>query len=142
MFIRLWAIAVSDTEVQSYLLKDFPETSATLTAARIAEMRLVDNPSNLTIIPVRKIISAWSGHILDKDDAKYANWAYAMKLELPMVQLWDYIFNLPSAPHATYKPHAHHAWASKKRLTCLFIKRAISMSEQKLCVDEEDPIVL
>ncbi|KAH0579748.1 hypothetical protein H2248_002585 [Termitomyces sp. 'cryptogamus'] len=118
------------------------ETPIPLTATKIAEMRLVDNSSNPIITSVGKITSAWPGHILDKDNGKYIDWAYAMRLELPMVQLWDYIFDPPPAPHTIYEPCIHCAWTSNKCLACSFIKHAILPSEQKLCMDEEDPVVL
>ncbi|KAG5335544.1 hypothetical protein C0989_001041 [Termitomyces sp. Mn162] len=118
------------------------ETPIPLTATKIAEMRLVDNSSNPIITSVGKITSAWPGHILDKDNGNYIDWAYAMRLELPMVQLWDYIFDLPPAPHTIYEPCIHCAWTSNKCLACSFIKHAILPSEQKLCMDEEDPVVL
>ncbi|KAG6885463.1 hypothetical protein C0995_009265 [Termitomyces sp. Mi166 len=111
--------------------------SVPLTATRIAEMKMVDNGTNPTVLPVGKITSSWTGHILDKDDGKYTDWAYAMKLELTMVQLWDYVFNPPPHPHDMYEPHACHA-----RLACSFLKHVLSAPEQKLCAEEEDPIAL
>lgn len=105
-------------------------------------MRLLDDSSNPTVISVGKITSSWTGHILDKDDGKYEEWAYTMELELSMVQLWEYIFDPPPSPHPTYEPGAHRAWASNKRLAASFLKRAISPSEQKLCVEREDPVDL
>ncbi|KAG6857851.1 hypothetical protein C0995_004787, partial [Termitomyces sp. Mi166 len=116
--------------------------SVPLTATRIAEMKMVDNGANPTVLPVRKITSSWTGHILDKDNGKYTDSAYAMKLELTMVQLWDYIFDPPPRPHDMYKPRARRAWASNRQLACSFLKRALSAPEQKLCAEEEDPIAL
>lgn len=118
------------------------DSPAPLTATRIAELRLIDNSANPSILPVGKIMSAWSGHILDKDDGKYTDWAYTMKLKLPMVQLWDYVFDPPPPPNPSYEPRAHRAWTSNRRLTCSYIKRAISPAEQKLCTEEEDPVAL
>ncbi|KAG6869427.1 hypothetical protein C0992_003209, partial [Termitomyces sp. T32_za158] len=65
-----------------------------------------------------------------------------MKLELSMVQLWEYIFNPPPPPHPTYELRACRAWTSNKRLACAFLKQAISPSEQKLCAEQEDPVEL
>lgn len=119
-----------------------PDEPPTSSATRIAEMRLVDNLSNPTVLLVGKITSSWTGHILDKDDEKYTEWAYTMKLKLPMVQLWDYVFDPPTSPHPMYESRAYRAWTSNKRLTCSFIKRAIFPSEQKLCEDMGDPVTL
>ncbi|KAG5349870.1 hypothetical protein C0989_001490 [Termitomyces sp. Mn162] len=95
--------------------KDQPsEPTETPSTTQIAEMCTVDNGNNPVVLPVRRITSSWSGHILEKDDGKYSDWAYMMKLELSMVQLWDYIFDPPPAPHATYEPRAYHAWTSNK----------------------------
>ncbi|KAG6863029.1 hypothetical protein C0991_008653, partial [Blastosporella zonata] len=108
----------------------------------ISEMRRIDNSGNPMVTPVGKITSSWTSHVLEKDDGKYPEWAHSMKLELSMVQLWDYIFDPILSPHPTYQPCAFCAWTANKRLTCSFVKRAISQSEQKLCMDLEDPIKL
>ncbi|KAG6901037.1 hypothetical protein C0995_001708 [Termitomyces sp. Mi166 len=65
-----------------------------------------------------------------------------MSLELFMVQLWKYIFNPPATLHQIYEPQAYRALEVNNRLACFFIKRAISASEQKLCVDEWNPVRL
>ncbi|KAG6894921.1 hypothetical protein C0993_010469 [Termitomyces sp. T159_Od127] len=95
-------------------------SSPSLTVNQIAKMKVVNNLTNPTVLPVGKIMSSWSGHILDNDDSKYMDWAYAMKLELTMVQLWEYVFNPPPHPHPEHEPRACH----------------------KLCADEEDPVTL
>lgn len=116
-----------------------PETPS---ATQIVKIRLVDNGNNPIMLPVGRIMASWCGHILEKDDGKYIDWVFAIKLELFMVQLWDYIFDPPSALHATYAPWAYYAWMSNKHQTCAFLKQAISMSERKLCADEEDLVTL
>ncbi|KAG5348430.1 hypothetical protein C0989_010492, partial [Termitomyces sp. Mn162] len=112
------------------------------TPDQIAEMQKVDASSNPTVLPVGKVTATWTGHILKKDDGKWPDWSYNIDLELSMVQLWEYVFNPPSTPHITYEPHAHHAWTSNNRLTCSFIKWALSSSKQKLCADSWDPVAL
>ncbi|KAG6886627.1 hypothetical protein C0992_003084 [Termitomyces sp. T32_za158] len=119
-----------------------PGPPKTPSAERIAEMRTVDNSVNPTVLSVGKITLIWNGHILDKDDGKYAEWAYSMKLELSMAQLWDYVFDPIPSPHPTYEPRAYRSWTSNRHLTCSFLKRALSPSEQKLCAEQEDPEAL
>lgn len=87
--------------------KTSPTTSLMITSGKIAEMCQIDNSSNLLILPVGKVMVGWTGHILDRDDGKWADWSYNMNLELLMVQLWEYVFNAPNEPHAIYKPHTH-----------------------------------
>ncbi|KNZ81023.1 hypothetical protein J132_03012 [Termitomyces sp. J132] len=106
---------------------------------RIAEMRAVENSANPTVLPVGKITSSWTGHVLEKDNGKYTEWAYAMKLKLSLAQLWDYVFDPMPSPDATYEPWAYCLWTSNHRLACSFLKRALSSSKQKLCAEEEDP---
>ncbi|KAG6836831.1 hypothetical protein C0991_003635, partial [Blastosporella zonata] len=65
-----------------------------------------------------------------------------MKLELSMVQLWEYIFDPIIPPDQTYQPRAFRVWTANNRLACSFVKRAISQSEQKLCMDIDNPIEL
>lgn len=65
-----------------------------------------------------------------------------MDLELSMVQLWEYVFDMPAEPNSTYEPHARHTWTSNNCLACSFIKHALSLSEQKLCTNQWDPVAL
>ncbi|KAG5735106.1 Copia protein [Termitomyces sp. T112] len=118
---------------------DPPIIPETPSATRIAEMRAVDNSANPMVFPVGKITSSWTGHVLEKDNGKYAEWAYAMKLELLLAQLWDYVFDPMPSPDATYKPQAYCLWTSNCHLACSFLKCALSSSKQKLCAEEEDP---
>ncbi|KAG5715017.1 hypothetical protein E4T56_gene10377 [Termitomyces sp. T112] len=118
---------------------DPPIIPETPSATWIAEMRAVDNSANPTVLPVGKITSSCTGHVLEKDDRKYAEWAYAMKLELSLAQLWDYVFDPMPSPDATYEPRAYCSWTSNRHLACSFLKRALSSSKQKLCTEEEDP---
>ena len=54
--------------------ENFKTSLLPLTTIRIVEMKLVDNSTNLTMVPVGKIMSSWAGHILDKDDREYVDW--------------------------------------------------------------------
>ncbi|KAG6886498.1 hypothetical protein C0995_007361, partial [Termitomyces sp. Mi166 len=120
-----------------------PLSSGTaLTSDQIAKLSKVDNSMNLLILPVRKVSTTWTGHILDKDDGKWAEWSYKINLELSMVQLWEYVFNTLVAPHSTYEPCASWALVANNHLACSFIKQAISMLEQRLYTDEWDPVAL
>ncbi|KAG5732243.1 Copia protein [Termitomyces sp. T112] len=118
---------------------DPPIIPETPSATRIAEMQAVDNSANPTVLPVGKITSSWTGHVLEKDNGKYTEWAYTMKLELSLAQLWDYVFDPMLSPDATYKPRAYRLWTLNCRLACSFLKHVLSSSKQKLCTEEEDP---
>lgn len=122
--------------------EDTKSPMTTLTPDDIAEMRRVDNSANPMVLPVGKVTAAWTGHLLEKDDGKWADWSYNMGLELSMVQLWEYVFNPPATPHQTYEPRAYRALEGNNRLACSFIKRAISAAEQKLCAEEWNPVRL
>ncbi|KAG6863393.1 hypothetical protein C0991_006216, partial [Blastosporella zonata] len=120
-----------------------PPTSDTkISDEVIADMQRIDNSGNPIVTPIGKITSSWLSHILEKDDGKYSEWAHSMKLELSMVQLWEYIFDPIIPPHQTYQPRAFRAWTANNRLACSFVKRAISQSEQKLSMDIKNPIEL
>ncbi|KAG6886395.1 hypothetical protein C0992_004272, partial [Termitomyces sp. T32_za158] len=119
-----------------------PSSPETPSIERIETMRAVDSSANPTVLPIGRITSPWMGHVLDKDNGKYAKWAYSMKLELSMVQLWDYVFDPIPQPHATYEPRAYQVWTSNRCLACSLLKRAISLSEQKLCAEEDNPETL
>ncbi|KAG6863792.1 hypothetical protein C0991_003178 [Blastosporella zonata] len=80
----------------------------------ILNMQKIDNSGNPMVSPIGKIISSWMGHVLEKDDGKYLEWAHSMKLEMSMVQLWDYIFDPIPSPHPTYQPCTFRAWSANK----------------------------
>ncbi|KAG6881379.1 hypothetical protein C0993_001737 [Termitomyces sp. T159_Od127] len=65
-----------------------PATSAEpdLAPKQIKEMCCIDNLVNPLVLPVEKVMAIWTGHILDKDDGRWANWLYNMGLKLSMVQ--------------------------------------------------------
>ncbi|KAG6863976.1 hypothetical protein C0993_009724 [Termitomyces sp. T159_Od127] len=130
----------SDTESKSPVspMSSHPEPMPD----KVAEMHRIDGSANPLILPVGKVTTSWTGHILDRDDGKRLEWSYNMDLELSMVQLWEYVFNAPPAPHPTHEPRASRAWINNNRLACSFIKRALSPSEQKLCADQWDPVAL
>ncbi|KAG5725296.1 Copia protein [Termitomyces sp. T112] len=106
-------------------MKGIESSVTAFTTDQIAEMWKVNHSSNPLILPVGKVTTGWTGHILNKDDGKWADWSYSMNLELSMVQLWEYVFSVPVAPHPIYEP-------------C----HVISPSEQKLCAEEWDPVAL
>lgn len=109
---------------------------------QIAEMQKVNNSANPLVLPIRKVLVGWAGHILDQDNGKWLEWSYSMDLELSMAQLWEYMFNASTAPHPMYEPHMHCAWGSNNCLACSFIKQALSSLEQKLCANQHDLVAL
>ncbi|KAG5335146.1 hypothetical protein C0989_002181 [Termitomyces sp. Mn162] len=93
-------MTTSDTETKLMESPGPPAlTDAMLTSKEITEMHKVDNLLNPLILPMGKVTANWTGHILSKDDGKWTDWSYSMTLELSMVQLWEYVFNAPAAPH-------------------------------------------
>lgn len=73
--------------------------TTTFTSEEIAEMQRIDNSATPIILPARKVSSAWTGHILEKDEGRWDEWLYNMNLELSMAQLWEYVFHQPLPPH-------------------------------------------
>ncbi|KAG6839677.1 hypothetical protein C0991_000272 [Blastosporella zonata] len=87
-------------------------TDIKLTTDTILEMQCTANSGNPMVTSVGKITLSWLGHILEKDDRKYLKWAHTMKLELSMVQLWEYIFDPIIPPDQTYQPQAFCMWTA------------------------------